>query len=549
MLAVMPDALSHRYEDLLAGRYDCVDRIVLNADHRLAHSAAGFRVWWRRLTGSDETLDHAHLMRLAGRFSRRVRGYAKAHQIPVIDCRVKERKHEMAEEDLKTTTVTQGVFLILVGRAQARVWDVGRHHHIEPKEPMPYVNHYSFHILDEEWGHVTIKISGHPPFPAQVMLNGHEYVACQARKAGIHFRKEGNCFTEIADAACLATIAETLAEESAIGRLRHVCDRWLYSTCLCVGLDLEDQQRRGFCYQYSTFQIEYSRNLLFAIGGQMEEVFQALMDRRRAPLDLKTIKTILGDKHRPKYRTRKGKSAQWEVAVERPPYDLTIFKLHCGRLTLKIYTKGERVLRAEAVAHDTGELDCGRSLERLPAIVTALQGMLGRFLDAVHCVDRCFISDETLDQLPAPSHVGRIKVGGIDFNTARMRRVTAAVLALSTAPGGFTASQVAARVQALSGDDQSAYHSRHAAYDLKKLRGKGLVQRGDKTPRYEATSTGLRTLTALLVLRDNVIQPRLAAARDPRPSLGAQNPTAIDGHYGTIRSGMLGLFQELGVTA
>jgi hypothetical protein len=45
---------------------------------------------------------------------------------------------------------------------------------------MPYVNHYSFHILDPDWGHLTIKISGHPPFPAQVILNGHEYVACQA---------------------------------------------------------------------------------------------------------------------------------------------------------------------------------------------------------------------------------------------------------------------------------------------------------------------------------------------------------------------------------
>ena len=61
---------------------------------------------------------------------------------------------------------------------------------------MPYVNHYSFHILDPDWGHLTIKISGHPPFPAQVILNGHEYVACQARKAGIAFTKEGNCFTD-----------------------------------------------------------------------------------------------------------------------------------------------------------------------------------------------------------------------------------------------------------------------------------------------------------------------------------------------------------------
>jgi hypothetical protein len=56
------------------------------------------------------------------------------------------------------------------------------------------------------------------------------------------------------------------------------------------------------------------------------------------------------------------RSAEWEVAVERPVYDLTIFK-HCGKLTLKCYTKGERVLRIEAMVHNTQQLDCGRSLE------------------------------------------------------------------------------------------------------------------------------------------------------------------------------------------
>ena len=81
---------------------------------------------------------------------------------------------------------------------------------------MPYVNHYSFHILDPDWGHLTVKISGHPPFPAQVILNGHEYVACRARKAGISFTKQGNCFTTISDAAALAKIADTLSEPRAI---------------------------------------------------------------------------------------------------------------------------------------------------------------------------------------------------------------------------------------------------------------------------------------------------------------------------------------------
>jgi hypothetical protein len=75
----MADQLTERYRNLLDGGYDCVDRIVLNAYFTVCHSGGGFRHWWRRLMdGSDEQLDNAHLMRMAGRFSRRVRGFAKA---------------------------------------------------------------------------------------------------------------------------------------------------------------------------------------------------------------------------------------------------------------------------------------------------------------------------------------------------------------------------------------------------------------------------------------------------------------------------------------
>jgi len=78
-----------------------------------------------------------------------------------------------------------------------------------------------------------------------VILNGHEYVACQARKAGIVFTKEGNCFTTISDAAGLAKIADTLSEHRAIGRLSQVCERWIY-TCVCFALDFDEQKRSGF---------------------------------------------------------------------------------------------------------------------------------------------------------------------------------------------------------------------------------------------------------------------------------------------------------------
>ena len=153
------------YGDLLEGTYDCVDRIVLNAFNPVRHSPGGFRVWWRRLKdGSDAELDNTHLMRMAGRFSRRVRVFAKARGSPLIDCAKGERKHEIAEEYLRDHPGVRGLFLILVARAVAPVWEVERTskgviRNLERKKA--YVKHYSFHLIDPEWGHVTIKMSGH----------------------------------------------------------------------------------------------------------------------------------------------------------------------------------------------------------------------------------------------------------------------------------------------------------------------------------------------------------------------------------------------------
>ena len=234
-----------------------------------------------------------------------------------------------------------------------------------------------------------------------------------------------------------------------------------------------------------------------------------------------------------------------------PAYDLTILKLHCGKLTLKIYTKGERVLRIEVVVHNTEALRCGRTLEKFPIIVREARDILERFVHALSCIDQCFIADSMLEQLPTPSWVGKTKVGGIDLNKARMRWVIEAVVALGESPSGqgFTASELARRVRLLSNQGESDYGPRRAAYDLKKLRAKNIVRRISQTRRYQSTSDGLRALVALVVLRNKAIKPLLAAAQRLRKSRGPQNPRTIDKHYEIIRTAMEGVFNELGLAA
>jgi hypothetical protein len=131
-----------------------------------------------------------------------------------------------------------------------------------------------------------------------------------------------------------------------------------------------------------------------------------------------------------------------------------------------------------------------------------------------------------LEHLPVASQVGKTVVGGVDLNKPRMRQVIEALIALSPSPNGFTASDVAARVRALSKQTPSQYGPRHAAYNLKKLRGKQILRRIAHSHRYEPLPTGLRAMTALLVLRNKAIKPLLAAAQPLRPPRGA-TPTTM----------------------
>ena len=124
-MSVIDDFTSY-HEKLLDGHYDCVDRIVVNAYFEYAQSAGGFRSWWRTLTGSDETLDRAHLERMAGRFKRRLEAWAKKNKVPFLLCKAGERKHEKAEPYVPQDPKFNGVFLVLVGRAPAPVWEVER---------------------------------------------------------------------------------------------------------------------------------------------------------------------------------------------------------------------------------------------------------------------------------------------------------------------------------------------------------------------------------------------------------------------------------------
>src|SRR5215471_8259118 len=131
----------------------------------------------------------------------------------------------------------------------------------------------------------------------------------------------------------------------------------------------------------------------------------------------------------------------------------------------------------------------------------------------------------------------------------RMRAVAQAVIALAAQPEGFTAADLAERVQTQQGRAMVSYGDRKASYDLRKLRGKSLVERVGKTPRYWVRRPGIRTLSALLILREQVIKPVLAGVCQPKRGRPPKNLHPLDVHYQKLKVEMLATLKTLKLAA
>ena len=159
-------------------------------------------------------------------------------------------------------------------------------------------------------------LSGNPINPIALHLgapaNGTvtKYVACQARKTGSALPRKVTASRPFLNPQTWLK----LQTPCLILALTPVCERWIYTACLCFGLDQEEQPQIGSSYQ------TLGRNLMFPMDGQIKQVFQGTIDWTRGQIDLKRLRTIFRVKKRP-HRKRKGKAPRLEAVIETPQYD------------------------------------------------------------------------------------------------------------------------------------------------------------------------------------------------------------------------------------
>lgn len=356
--------------------------------------------------------------------------------------------------------------------------------------------------MDNQWGHVTIRMCSHPPFSCMIILNGHEFTERKLIKKDILFEKTDNCFTAYDDGATLSKVADTCS----IGQLEGVCNRWI-SGCLWFGIDYDARKRTDLKYQYSIYQVEYSRNLLFKQGTQMDQAYQSIIDQTRRNLNVERIKTMFGKKHRPHYK-KSGNSAL-QVSIEIPDYNLTVFKIHFGALTLKLYDKGERTLRAEVVVHNTKDLKCKRSLKHFTTICEKLKDIMQSFLNNLLHAHISMISEDELKKLVSCQKKGKQRISGINPFKKIDICVMHAVMAVCFKPFGFSTADVVQKLKKMYGLNLKPTQ---VAYVLRKLKLKKILLTQKAKRKYHVSSNGLQIILGVIVITEQQLPKILACS-------------------------------------
>lgn len=118
----------------------------------------------------------------------------------------------------------------------------------------------------------------------------------------------------------------------------QVAERWIYFSCLNFALDQEEQARSGF-HGFSSYHLEYSRNLQFRRGPQIQAIFERTLT---APAPAWTCR-LCGPSSAPAHgratTAAAGRNPGWRRRSTDPEYGLTRFKVLLGRLQLKATPK------------------------------------------------------------------------------------------------------------------------------------------------------------------------------------------------------------------
>jgi hypothetical protein len=455
---------------------------------------------------------------LSGRttdYRRWVDAYARKHGVPLKWAESGVRKQDDLRPLLRRLERQgrYGVYCILMSMEQGPTFrafspkfpTADPNYRIVRKQRSRYM-HYYFYIRDEVLGPMVMRVGTFLPFPATYYLNGHSFMAQELTRRGVKFRKQDNAFLGVQSPRILQEVADRFRPDVIQARLQH----WT----LALGPKFSRKERQAMYLErfYSLSQVEYCRNFIFRRHFPIRQIFERSCELALWRMTANRLAEMFG------VRLTKRVRGKVSTVLDEIDHGRHIFRAYCKHGFVKQYEKFRTFLRNELCSNNLPDLRLKKALANLPAVRTTFLAVTDRFAGfQAECLN-VHGDFALLQRLALPITVGPTKFPGIRIHDTRLIRLMEVLLHAGTQVSGIKARAVHQAV--LSAFELSADHYTlgQLRYDLRKMKGRALIERVNRGYSYRLTTKGQKVALLFLLFHHRLCGPLANSLFHHRPN-------------------------------
>jgi hypothetical protein len=495
--------------------YHCFDRMVLSG-YLMGLQRPGQVVYWLQNVLGIEAITKEVLSSRTQDYVRWVEAFARNQRLPLEWAEKNVRKEDYVAPYLRRMKRADryGVYFIFQTMEQGWTFRPGqrlvKRHGPDADYPILHrhrarYRYYYFYLRDEVLGPMIVRMGTFIPFEASYYLNGHSYIEARLRQLGIDFRKDDNAFLWVSNPLALQNAADGLSGEVIQKRLNY------WTVALGPKFGKLDRRAAKLERSYYVHQVEYCQNFIFRRHHPIRKIFERSCELGLWRMTGERIWRAFGRGHRDRIN---GKLQTIMEAIEHGQH---VFRAYWKHAWVKQYEKYSTFLRNEVTSNNLRDFKLAKGLAHLGQVRTRLLQVLDRF--AAHQAENLNVHEEfaLLRRIALPVTDGGVRTPGIRIQDVRIIRLLEVLLHAGTDVGGWSTKQIHTVLLDRFGLNDPTYPLNSLRYDLRKLKGHGLLERLPGRYTYRLTDKGQRVAILFLLFHQRLCGPLAGSQFQHRP--------------------------------
>lgn len=502
------ELLTERYQDLIAGKISCFDRIVIQGNLSGWGYAGGMTSFL--YSNNIKIFDYpSFAASLREDIRLNAEEIAKENNIEIEFIRkIKAfRKESRIKEIIEKRGNHSGLVHIFSAMETCtcyRPW----HDKEIGKTFLKYNTgkclHYYFYFIDKDLGLCYMRVPTWSPFRLQFYFNGHNCLASKLYSNNITYVLNENAFLEIND----YKKAQELSDKIRVEKLHKMLDIFSQRYCPIIKKYETD-------YRWSIMQAEYATDIIFKKQADLQFIYEKLIETAIHAVKPDDIASFLGQKLHWNYQGEMGNRFNVRILGTR-------IKHQMGAVSIKMYDKFGIILRIETTTNDVTQLKHMRevvhrngSKEIKPAkmkkniyslypLSVLLKASNRRYLEFISSFEDSSQGEKRLKDLSRTIESNGRKHKGFNFFNKDDLYLLERLIRGEFNIWGFQ-----------NKDLRQYFHDKSSGYIsnvLKRLRVHGLIRKIGRTYKYYLTKLGKQVIIAGLKIKRMFLIPELAVS-------------------------------------